>query len=1190
MRMSTPRQRPLEEASAFPGTRRFEVRRVLGEGGMGIVYDAFDRERNMSVALKTLRWIDARSIFLLKTEFRARADLEHRNLVRLGELHHEEGHWFFTMELVKGVDFLTWVRNTDPSEHARLFDERRLRAALRQLAMGLTTLHHANMIHRDIKPSNVMVTAEGRVVLLDFGLIADVRAQVSDTSVVGTAAYMSPEQAMSRPPGPASDWYSVGVMLYQALTGRLPIDGEAPLEIMMKKQHRRPPRRVQGAPEDLSQVCVALLAPDPAARPTGAYMRRLFDARDEERPVATPFVGRRAELGILERALAEVTAGATIAISIEGESGIGKTKLARHFVDEASALAVPPLVLNGRCHERETMSFKGVDGIVDTLARTLSKLDQNDLQLPPAAELSALAQTFPVLLRVPAIAKEATPPTPNLLELRARAFRGLRRMLAALGELRPLLVTIDDVQWADADSLVLLAEILAAPGSPRMLLVLTRRDEGPPPLLPIPTTRLHLSPLTAAEATELVQRTAPERAGDVADLIASAGGHPMFLREMLRHGSLTRVARLDDAIWARITGMEVAARRILELISIAARPLPQAMVAEMLDLDPRHAAKWFGVLRAASLVRTGGNRAGDPIEPYHDRVRAAVASRIAPARRRRYHERLAAMLLAGGYDERDPLTVVEHLEAAGKREQAASLALRSARRQVDQLAFDQVAALCSAALRLASDELPDEERRALTVRRAEALALAGRGAEAAREYLSAAAHAPSDEVSRYRRAAAEQLLVSGHINEGLTLLGECMDAVGEQFPANNSGARRALIANMLWLRIRGTRHRERLPNTGAADDRVRLDLYRTASLGLSLVDPLRGALCQARALRTALRLGDRQRIGYALAYHAMYSAAAGDPHIAYARSLAAQSRKIAEAHRSSFLLGWARASEGVVEYFAGRCELAVDVLVDAESQLREHIAGAVPELNHLRLFVMFALRRHGDFDRMRGHYLDYVRDATRRGDRYALTSFRGSANAVWLAADDSVRAHDELAAIQWSPVEEGLHLQHWFIARARAELALYDNDADAMAAAKESITVFLSTPLAHVEVVRAETALELARIAILERDLPGVRHALARLRRERAPYLRAMTLLLEAGADALQGREVEARAHLQEASALSEAAGMHALSALARRRSGELLGGELGARIVADADAVLHRHGIMNPTSFARAFATWPAR
>ncbi|HEY5951256.1 MAG TPA: protein kinase, partial [Kofleriaceae bacterium] len=1107
--MSTP-QRSVSPAAAFLGTRRFEVRRVLGEGGMGIVYEAFDRDRQMPVALKTLRWIDAQSIFALKTEFRARADLEHRNLVRLGELHRDEGYWFFTMELIQGVDFLDWVRTNEPppegAEDVVLYDERRLRSSLRQLAAGLDTLHHHGMIHRDLKPSNVMVTPDGRVVLLDFGLIADMRSQLSDSAVVGTAGYMSPEQAMSKPPGPASDWYSVGVMLYQALTGRLPIDG-APLEIMMRKQHRRPPRRVAGAPADLSQLCVALLSIDPAARPTGSDVLRMLAAR-EDRPIESPFVGRSEELRVLERALADVTSGTTVAISVEGESGIGKTKLVRHFVERVAELPAPPLVLAGRCHERETMPFKGLDGIVDTLARTLNKIDLSEIVLPASIELSALAQTFPVLLRVPAIARETAPLPANLLEQRARAFRGLRHLLDAIAAVRPLLLTIDDIQWADSDSLALLAEILHGPGAPRLLLILTRRDSGSPLTLPIPLTRLPLSPLNTTEAAELVARTAPERAAESADLIAGAAGHPMFLRELLRHDSLIRGTRLDDAIWARISRMDVSARRILELIAIAGRPLPQGMVAEVLDLEPRKAAKWFGVLRAASLVRTGGNRGGDPIEPYHDRVRAAVAARIAPTRQRRYHERLAAMLLAAGYAERDPLTVVEHLEAAGRREQAAALARRSVHRAIDQLAFEQVAALCTTALRLAG-ELSDEERRALILRRAEALAFAGRGAEAARDYLDAAAGASHEQVFQHRRAAAEQLLVSGHINEGLELLRECMRAVGQQMPASSPSTRRTLIANMVWLRIRGTRYRERPPNTGRQRDMLRLDLYRSAALGLSLVDAVPGALCQARALRTALHLGERRRIAYALAYHAMYSAAAGEAHINYARSLVAQSRQIAEADHDTFLLGWARCGEGVVEYFAGHFELAADVLIDAESKLREFSAGNVPELNHLRLFVMFALRRHGTFDRLRGQYLEYVRDATRRGDRYAATSFRWSANAVWLAADDPARARSELDAASWSPPEQGLHLQHWFLARANAELALYEDNHDAMCRAREQLLMFLSTPLAHVEVVRADTALELARFAIVERDVESARRWLTRLRRERAPYLRACTLLIE---------------------------------------------------------------------------------
>lgn len=232
----------------FSGTDRFEIRERLGAGGFGVVYEAFDKERNAPVALKTLHNSDSEAIYRFKQEFRALADITHKNLASLYELICEDNIWFFTMELVRGKSFLKYTRGDFPIKPSTdkkatspkivetntitlsdsTFDLRpenfgssiksptralttklvkelpppcvidldTLREVLRQLAMGIMALHSAGKLHRDLKPSNVLVTPEKRVVILDFGLAIELARkepgeQVS--RVVGTPQFMSPE-------------------------------------------------------------------------------------------------------------------------------------------------------------------------------------------------------------------------------------------------------------------------------------------------------------------------------------------------------------------------------------------------------------------------------------------------------------------------------------------------------------------------------------------------------------------------------------------------------------------------------------------------------------------------------------------------------------------------------------------------------------------------------------------------------------------------------------------------------------------------------------------------------------------------------------------------------------------------------------------------------------------------------------
>src|SRR5258706_15372988 len=276
-------------------------------------------------------------------------------------------------------------------------------------------------------------------------------------------------------------------MLYEALTGELPYVGDR--EFVIYQKSKQPPTSPQlvdrAAPADLSALCLDLMAIDPAARPHAeAVMKRLgvlrmpLAAPSMESIAAPPFLGRKREIALLDEALTPVRRGVASTVFLHGTSGMGKSALLQEVLDRMRN--DDAIVLAGRCYERESVPYKGFDSVVDALSAHLIKLDEAVCRKLVPRDVVALSRLFPVLRRVEAIEEACVLDfeVPDPQESRRRAIGALRELLRRVALTGALVLCIDDLQWGDADTALLLAEILRPPDAPPLLALLTYRSEG----------------------------------------------------------------------------------------------------------------------------------------------------------------------------------------------------------------------------------------------------------------------------------------------------------------------------------------------------------------------------------------------------------------------------------------------------------------------------------------------------------------------------------------------------------------------------------------------------------------------------------------------------------------------------------------------------------------------------------------
>ncbi|APR83573.1 serine/threonine protein kinase [Minicystis rosea] len=810
---------------------------------MGAVYEVEDRATGTRAALKVMLASDAGRLLRFKQEFRVMAEVHHPNLVRLFDLGQHEGQWFFTMELVHGHDLLhvllpeeaafstsgttlsagpeetSFDTQADDAPRGRrpvACDLEAFSSVMGQILEALELLHGRGIVHRDLKPSNILVDVEGTARLLDFGLASRVdRSMVisQEGAIVGTLAYLSPEQCRGEAASPASDLYALGCMMFQLLSGKLPFQGP-PGEAMMMRIERPPPRvdeRVSGVPPLLADIVHRLMARTPAERPALAEVREALGlgARPSlpraPGPVETGeiFVGRESEIATLTRCLSQAAGGEVQCAFVSGPSGIGKSALCSTIARRAVEMGF--ICFRGRCYEREQVPFVAFDRIVDAMTLALRRWSP--------ARLAAVRPALMVLERIfPALGMITGAPSMEMSridprELHRQALDGWKRLVDHCQIEAPICFVLDDLQWADEESIALLAALTEG-GAGRIMVLGSLRSQSLGPDHPLDrllremaaterATSIALAPLDASDAERLVRtvtggRLDPEM---TTALAGQAEGNPFLVRRLAEHLAtlppMEQTARLDakgaadDLIREMIQALSPRAEKVLAIGATAGGDISAPVLRETSGLGGEEfdlavsellSARFFKAVPRGAEGGTSDIESSPRLDLYHDRIREVAYQGLAEERRRSLHRSLALSLAARpGVDGRDAEILVHHWTEAGDLRLRRRYAFEAAEQAASMLAFVHAARL----FRMGLEDLDPDEDPLTTAARwervGELFEYGGHHLEAARAHQEALVRweaAPADHpertvaLLRLYGVTGANLMATPHLREG----------------------------------------------------------------------------------------------------------------------------------------------------------------------------------------------------------------------------------------------------------------------------------------------------------------------------------------------------------------------------------------------------------------------------------------
>ena len=1196
---------PTVSASAHqwsPGTEvcngRFRIVRHLGAGGMGVVHQAEDRLWGGMVALKSVPRLEDVALARLKHEFRVLADHYHPNLVRLHELHVEDNSWLFSMEFVPGQPFDYALRTGER------VDEQQLRHCMGQLIDGVRSIHAAGKLHRDLKPDNVLVREDGRVVILDFGLVSDMlelSESTYDSDGAGTPAYAAPEQFTEQTLTEATDWYQVGVMLFECLTGRLPFRGRF-RQLMEQKQQNPAPLSLledRGLDPELVSSCSRMLERDPAVRPSGSELATLFPFPGAAAPRPTHprthqrdsrLFGRESELEILENAYQRCKAAAPTLVEIHGDSGTGKSALLRHFCYRIET-KWQATVLSGRCYERESVPYKGFDHLVEELAKYLLRLSAVEAAQLLPRDAHALTQVFPTLGRVSCIADAPERQRAPSEQMRRIAWNAFAELLGRICDRRLLVLTIDDWQWADEDSARLLGYLLQREDLGPLLFVLScrtqQKDAHTNVTLANDVEVIELGPLAPQAAHEMATELLSH-----ASSLAQLGAHvakeshgnafliteycELLLREPEREAHSP--SSLNDAILSRTALLAKETHEILQFIALSGRAIPAAVVANAVPSHPDPYSD-FDKLCMRLLVQ---QRRGGMLECLHDRIRVAVDAQINEETRKNMHARLSTAWQSSGAVSPDIL--FQHHYGAGQFHEAMMAALEAAEEALAGLAYESAAHWYQQALELA----PDAKIKQLHLheRLAKALSLSGAWRKAGSMFIDAAAQAETSGARNYLTLrAATHLLGSGDVQRGMPQLKGALTAFGIGWPRRQLMALCVGIAGLTWLRISTTRYKE--PVLQPLERSDAMEALLDAAALVPPYDFARGVYFAAIFVRQAIR--SREASGMALATGML---AAITSQSRWTRSfglrLAKRSANLARAAQHVDLASSALTFSAFVHILNGRISEGMQLADEGLERLRiTRYSYAYPRWGAIGVQAYAALQM-GDISQAVRLTNEIQSAAMDLGDD--LSVIGGVAVITHLARDDLKAAQDLLQFKEEFLLRSGNSGVLASIVKVdRICYALY------MARADDALEMLTDKDLRTVAPFDLATLAANCALLALEQGpqtkqckrklLRIIRRARRALIRNSSPLYRGAISQLNAGLHLASGRDEDARDCLRQSAIHYAAQQMRLHEQLVHWHLGCLLGGDEGQAMAQRAEESVRASGIVNPERWSHIIA-----